>query len=161
MAYLDLTGFKASSIMPDEDVDALNTRYAAFFAAQLDNESAWIDARLRKRYDVPFASPYPKAVVRWLAALVTEKAYLKRGVDPNDQEMTSIFEAAKDARAEILEAADSDTGLFDLPLRADTTASGVSRGSPLSYSETSPYVWTDQQLAVGRVEDGARRGTGG
>lgn len=152
-AYLTLTEFKAASVMPDEDVDALNDRYPSFFATQLLNEAAAIDARLRKRYDSPFSAPYPLAVVRWLAALVTERAYLKRGVDPSDEQMAHIFEAAKEARAEILEAANSVDGLFDLPLRADTSESGISKGAPLSYSEQSPYVGFDRQRSTARTED--------
>jgi hypothetical protein len=161
VAYLTLAEFKSASVMPDEDVDALDARYPSFFDVQLENESAWIDARLRKRYAAPFESPYPKAVVRWLAALVTERAYKKRGVDPNDQQAADIVQDEADARAEILEAANSVDGLFDPPLRADTTGSGISKGGPLSYSEQSPYVWTDQQVEVARDEDSNGSGTGG
>jgi hypothetical protein len=153
MAYLDLSGFKNASVMPDEDVDALHDRYASFFETQLENESAWIDARLRKRYAAPFESPYPKAVVRWLATIVTELAYIKRGVDPNDEQITRIFEAAKEAREEVLEAANSVEGLFDLPLRSDTTATGIAKGGTRSYSEASPYAFTDVQGQRGREED--------
>lgn len=158
MAYLTLAEFKDASVMPDEDVDALDDRYPAFFGVQLANESARIDARLRKRYAVPFESPYPLAVVRWLAALVTERAYLKRGVDPNDAQMSRILEDAKDARTELEEAANSVEGLFDLPVRADSTSSGISKGGPLGYSEASPYVWKDAQREAGAEED--RNGVG-
>lgn len=160
-SYLTLAGFKAASVMPDEDIDALDARYPSFFDEQLENESAWIDARLRKRYGAPFASPYPKAVVRWLAAIVTERAYKKRGVDPNDQQAADLVQDAKDAKTEVLEAANSVEGLFDLPERADTTTSGISKGGPLSYSEQSPYVWKDVQANVARDEDRNGSGTHG
>jgi phage gp36-like protein len=161
VGYLTIATFKAASVMPDEDIDALDARYPSFLDEQLENESAWIDARLRKRYAAPFESPYPKAVVRWLAAMVTDRAYKKRGVDPNDLQAADLVQDAKDAKAEILEAANSETGLFDLPLRADTTGSGISKGGPLAYSEQSPYVWTDQQVEVARDEDSNGSGTGG
>jgi hypothetical protein len=161
VAYLTIEGFKAASVMPDEDVDALVARYPAFLDEQLDQFSAWIDARLRKRYAAPFAAPYPRAVVRWLAALVTERACLKRGVDPNDEQMQRILQDAADSRAEVLEAANGEEGLFDLPARADTTESGITRGGPLGYSEQSPYVWKDVQAASARDEDRNGRGSDG
>ena len=56
-----------------------------------------------------------------------------------------IVEAEAAAKSEVTEAADSEEGKFDLPLRQDTTATGVSKGGPLGYSEVSPYTWTDRQ----------------
>jgi len=56
------------------------------------------------------------------------------------------------AVAELKEAADSKDGLFDLPLRADTTATGVSKGGPRGYSEASPYTNLDRQRARRRNE---------
>lgn len=161
MSYLDLAGFKALSLMPDEDIDALEARYPGFVAAQLADRSGWIESRLRKRYAVPFALPYPDTVKGWLASIVTVRAYLKRGVDPTDEQWLEVKKQADDALAEIKEAADGELGLFDLPLRADTTATGISKGGPYVYSEQSPYVWTDQQADVGRSEDGARGGSHG
>ncbi len=158
-AYLTVLEFTPLSLMPDEDIDALELRYSAFLSAQLASRSAWIDSRLRKRYAVPFAAPYPDAVVGWLAALVTVRAYLKRGVNPNDEQWLLIKADADTAVAEIKEAADSETGLFDLPLRQDTTASGISKGAPMGYSEASPFVFTDRQVTTGRDEDRNGMGT--
>jgi hypothetical protein len=64
-----------------------------------------------------------------------------------------VQKAKDDALAWLKEAADAKDGLIDLPLRADTTASGISRGGPLAYTETSPYAWTDVQAETGRSED--------
>ena len=160
-AYLTVAAFKDLSVMPGEFVDELQTRYAGFLDAQLAYWSSWIDSKLRKRYAVPFASPYPTAVTGWLARIVTQRAWLRRGVGAQDEQWRTIEQEATDARAEVNEAADSEKGLFDLPLRADTSESGISKSGPLAYSEQSPYVWTDQQVDVGRQEDQSRRGSGG
>lgn len=144
--------------MPSEAVDELESVASGFLAAQLAAWSAWIDSRLSKRYATPFAAPYPIAVRMWLARIVTPRALQRRGVDANDEQYIDIRDDAKAAEAEVLEAANSEAGLFDLPLRGDTTATGISRGGPYSYSEASPYVWTDVQRSTGRDED---RGGGG
>jgi hypothetical protein len=115
-------------------------------AATLADEQAYIEDRLRKRYAIPFEAPVPPIVVRWLVRMVTATAYDRRGWNPSGLENERISKAADDARAELKEAADSKDGLFDLPVRADHPASsGVVMGGPLSYSETSPYVWADYQ----------------
>lgn len=144
--------------MPSEAVDELESVASGFLAAQLAAWSAWIDSRLSKRYATPFAAPFPIAVRMWLARIVTPRALQRRGVDANDEQYIDIRDDAKAAESEVLEAANSEVGLFDLPLRGDTTATGISRGGPLGYSETSPYVWTDIQRNAGIGED---RGGGG
>lgn len=159
MAYLTENEFLALTTMPSSTVDSLAVVSPGWIAQQLSYWSAQIDARLRKRYAAPFASPYPLAVQGWLARIVTVRCYLKNGVDPNDLQFAEIKADADAALAEIKEAADSNEGLFDLPLRADTTATGVSRGGPFGYSEASPYVWTDVQSDIGRSEDRSRGGS--
>lgn len=157
--YLTFDEFKSLSVMPGEDLDALEQVSPGWIDTQLEYWSAQIDSRLRKRYAAPFSSPYPIAVKGWLSRLVTVRAYLRRGVDPSDLQFAEIKADADAAVAEIKEAADANTGLFDLPLREDTTSTGVSKGAPMSYSEQSPFVWMDQQADIGRGEDGNRGGT--
>lgn len=161
MSYLDLDGFKELSTIPPEFVDEVEARQPGFVLRHLEANSALIDARLRKRYAAPFAHPYPIAVELWLARVTTIPVWMRRGVDPNDEQFVEAKEDATAAWAEIKEAADSNEGLYDLPLRADTSASGISRGGPWGYSEQSPYVWADEQAAIGRCEDAHGRGTGG
>lgn len=161
MAYLTVAGFKDFSLMPSALVDELEEIAAGFLDQQLESESRRIDSRLRKRYAVPFEAPVPVAVQGWLARIVTVRAFLKRGVDPTDAQFTEIKADADAAIAELKEAADSNEGLFDLPVRADSTATGISRGGPFGYSEASPYVWTDLQVATGRDEDRDGSGTHG
>jgi len=160
-AYLTLAEFKARSLMPQSDVEALETAASGWVDGQLEYYSRAIDARLRKRYSAPFAAPVPEAVREWLTRIVTVRCFLRRGVDPADPQFAAIADDATEARAEIKEAADSVEGLFDLPILDTADASGVSKGGPLSYTEASPYVWTDKQVDTGRDEDSNGEGTYG
>jgi hypothetical protein len=161
MAYLDVAAFKNESTMPDEFVDDLEGQYPGFLGAQLESRSRWLDARLRKRYAVPFVAPYPATLRDWLARIVTVRAWHKRGVDPSDQQYADAREDAAAAVEEVLEAANSEAGLFDLPVDDAADASAISKGAPLAYSEQSPYVGFDVQAEIGRGEDSAGSGTGG
>ncbi len=160
-SYLTFENFKSLSLMPSSDLDGLEQTSPGWIDSQLAYWSTQIDSRLRKRYAAPFSSPYPMAVQGWLSRLVTVRCYLKMGVRPSDEQFAEIKADADAAVAEIKEAADSVTGLFDLPLREDTTATGISKGAPLSHSQASPYVWTDVQADAARNEDQNRGGTYG
>jgi len=144
-AYLTVAELKGATLAPASYVDAIEAEEPGWTLGRLTTWSAWIDARLRKRYAAPFATPYPVTVTGWLAAIVTWEIYLKRGVNALDQQATDIRELATAAKAEVLEAANAVGGLFDLPLRANTTATGIALGEPLGYSEASPYTWTSEQ----------------
>jgi hypothetical protein len=160
-AYLTVAEFKTRAMMPPEYVDQIETRQAGWTLAQLEQFSRWIDSRLRKRYAVPFAEPYPEAVKSWLARLVTVRCFIRRGIDPTDLQFQMIEQDAKTTADEIREAAESQDGLFDLPLNGSTSATGISKGGPLVYSEQSPYVGFDLQGVMGRNEDSNGRGSGG
>lgn len=138
--------------MPQRDVDRLEVDEPGFLQSQLDDWSAEIDDRLRKRYAVPFASPTPRTVLRWLTKLVTREAYDKRGRNPSsEQDQSAIDGAAEQAERELREAADAKDGLFELPLRADQPdVSGVTVGEPLGRADADPYAWMDRQRATSR-----------
>jgi hypothetical protein len=145
MSYLTVAEFRDRTVMPQANVDALDDQEPGFLAAQIASAEAWINARLWKRYDVPFSSA-PEIVKSWVTILVTPAAYAKMGWQPSSEsDRESILVPAETARAEVKEAADSETGLFELPLRAGSTAEGISRGATLSYSEASPYTWQTEQ----------------
>lgn len=153
--YLTLAQFKTRSLMPSEDVEVLEQQAPGFVEARIAFHQGRINGRLTKRYAVPFASP-PEIVLGWLTDLVTFDCYKKRGWNPSSEQDAEIKADSDVAAAEVKEAADSQNGLFDLPLReADTGASGVSLGGPMGYSEASPYAWTTKQRDTGRSEDEA------
>lgn len=147
-SYMSVSEFRLRTIMPQSDVDQLEISDPGFLAQTLDDWSDEINARLSKRYDVPFAAPIPPTVLRWLNKLTTREAYAKRGYNPSaksDQE--SIEAAALRAETELAEAANSQTGLFELPTKP------LSRGGPSAYSEASPYKWYEEQLETAYGED--------
>lgn len=140
-SYLDVAGFKGLTIAPAVYVDQVDAIEAGWTLKQLTHWSSWLDARLKKRYAAPFNPASPPATVQgWLARIVTEELYLKRGIDATDEQWTRVQERAKEAKDEVKEAAESKDGLFELPLREDDpTVTGVTRGSPLVYTEAGPY----------------------
>ncbi len=152
-SYLTETEFRNLTLMPSGDVDDLFSRVPGFVAGQLELISSDVDARLRKRYACPFAAPVPTKVRAWCVRIATRVAYLKRGIDPNDLQWQAIALDAENAEKELVEAANSETGLFDLPLRADTASTGVRAAMPRAYTEASPYVHTDVQRETAREED--------
>jgi hypothetical protein len=165
--YLDIDGFKGLTLIPSGFVDDVEKVTPGWLDNQLEYWARWIDTRLRKRYASPFAAhdaapdSTPTSIQGWLARIVTVRVMLKRGVDPNDEQYITIASDAEAAMSEVLEAANSDEGWFDIPLRTDEDGSAITRGNPRSYSEQSPYVWTDEQENVGRNEDNSGRGSSG
>lgn len=157
-AYLTASEFGLLSLAPQSLLDEIEDASAGWIDAQLETQSRWIDARLSKRYAAPFESPYPEVVRAWLARLVTFRCYLRRGVDPTDAQMVEIKADRESALLEILEAANLETGLIELPLR-EGEGSGISRGNTQVYAEASPYVFADAQADIGRNEDSNRGGT--
>lgn len=162
-ALLDVSMFKARTLMTSGDVDELESVEPGWLAARLTINTSKIHARLAKRYETPFALPSgspriaqaPEIVLGWLVDLTTEEAYEKRGYNPSSEQDARIAARAAEARAELKEAADSESGLFDLPLRQDATGtSGVTLGGPFGYSEASPYAWTDAQRDAVRDQGG-------
>jgi hypothetical protein len=103
------------------------------------------------------ATAVPEAVLEWLTALVTVDLYRKRGVNPQDPTIVMVREDAERALAELKEAADSEMGLFDLPL-SDDVGSAIDTGGPKGYSEQSPYKWTDKEARAGSAEDARELG---
>lgn len=137
--------FTLRTVMPAEDVAYLESAFAGFLAARLAANTSRIYARLRKRYAVPFSAPVPEVALDWLTKITTVEAYQKRGWNTSDEQSKDIAGAAATAFEEIKEAADAEGGLFDLPLREDTTEEGVNKGGPFVYAEASPHEWLDVQ----------------
>jgi hypothetical protein len=159
MAYLTLEEFKLYSLIPPEFVDRVEVQNPGFIAAQLELSSAVIDSRLRKRYDAPFKEPYSLVLLSWLARLVTMSVWLRRGYSPTDEEARTYQDQYNQVQTDLKEAADSENGWLDLPLRQDTKQSGIVTQVPRVYSEAGPYVWTTKQRQRAREEDSNGGGT--
>lgn len=162
--YLDYDGFRDLTMIPQVFIDEVEATAPGWIEGQLEYWARWIDSRLRKRYNTPFAAyndspPTPVAIQGWLSRIVTLKVLTKRGVDPNDLQIEVLRDDHNAAIAEITEAADSEIGLFDLPTRTSEDGTEINRGGPQSYSEQSPYVHTDGQISTGQNEDNAGVGT--
>lgn len=158
--YLDLAGYKSHTAIRPEAVDEVESKRPGYIVTCLIANQAKIDARLRKRYAVPFQAPQPEIVLRWVVALTDPDTWLARGTSPNDPVIARYDERMTTALDEIKEAADSNTGLYDLPLAETTQATAVVSGGPLGYSEQSPYVAFDRQSSLARAEDSNQDGTG-
>lgn len=165
--YLDFATFRGLTTIPESYVDDVEKVSPGWVERQLEIGARWLDARLRKRYATPFAAfdalpaeaATPPTVQDWLTRIVTWRVMVRRGIDPNDLQTETIRDEHDTAKAEVLEAANSDEGWFDLPLRTDEDGSALRTSNPKAYSEQSPYVYTDEQRAVGRNEDEAGRGS--
>lgn len=143
--YLTPQEFVDRSPMPADDVRQLNDLAPAFLEALLREVSSRIDARLRKRYAVPFKSPVPEIVKGWVLRIATPRAYIRLGVNPSDMQFESLRVDADEAWKEIAEAADAQNGLYDLPLLAGSSSSGISTPATFGYSEATPYGFLDSQ----------------
>ena len=98
------------------------------------------------------ATPIPEAFLDWLTVLVSLDLYWKRGSNPQDPAVAALSERRLAVMKEVEEAANSQTGLFDLPL-ADGQTTAVTTGGPMGYSEASPYRAFDIELQRASRED--------
>lgn len=147
---LSLAEFKARSVIPSDQVDALEANRPGFTAKRISAWSRWIEARLRKRYVVPFPGDVPEIVLVWLVALVTRDVYAALGTTMlSDEERKSVADAAEGALTDLKEAADEENGLFDLPVRDDQDNSDLTEEAPIASADTSPYEWIDRQGSNG------------
>lgn len=158
-AYLTIATLKTSSIVADEWIDEVEDRYPGFIDQQIKLTSGWMDGRLRKRYPNAFVAPYADQIVQWCAAIIADKVMRKRGIDETDRQAEQYVDDRKRAEDEIKEAADGDKGLWDIPLRSDTEATGIAEPMPMSSSQASPYVWQDEQVCEAWYEDRNGRST--
>lgn len=155
-ALLTLAEFTVRTLAPESDVDNVEADAPGYLLGRLKTNTARIYARLRKRYPTAFVAPYAEACLDWLVCLTTFDLYMKRGVDPADQSIAHIKAEYDRANAELLEAANGETGLFDLPIDDTKDATAIAKGGPQVYTETSPYGWTTIQREDGRDEDRSR-----
>lgn len=152
---LTVETLKAGAGVALPSLDVVLTYSPTFIDASLVSRWEWIWSRLAKRYVE--VDPAPETVLRWQEAMVTWDCYRRRGYTPGSaQDENGIDGAKKLAEDQVLEAANGNDGLIELPVKP----SGVSVGAPLAYSETSPYVGAQIQACRGTAEDTRGRGTG-
>ena len=145
MAYFpDLATVKSHSIMPSGDIDGLNAAESGWILARALSLEGDINGRLRKRYAVPFATPIPEVVLNWLGALLDPEMYLKRGINPSDEQQARIEKRAESAEAKIKEAADAEkdctTSLYGRTRRTPESSSrkrSATLSSPPSPASTA------------------------
>ena len=144
MAYITtVLGYQDRSVLPAQYVTDLELIYPGWIVRNLADLSAWIDARLVKRYPIPFQAPFPPIVVRWLVQMQDLDSLLKMGVQTTDQQYVKVEEKATRATDEIKEAANAKDSLFGLPAIVDDNT--PNKGGPLGYAEVSPYDWFRNQ----------------
>lgn len=158
--YLTSAELKLLGSMPGPDVDLVESKYPGVTIATIRAVGGHFDSKLVKRYAIPFVPPYPEAIKLHVARAVAWLLWLKRGYNPAGK-LDELLKADNDASLAWLDqAADAQNGLVELPgVDGPLGGSNATKASPLSYSETSPYVWTDVQADVGRGEDSNRTGT--
>jgi hypothetical protein len=98
------------------------------------------------------ATPIPEEILDWLTVLTTGDAFDKRGTSPQDPVVARLAARELEVRAEVKEAADGQSGLFDLPTSADQD-SAIDSGSPFGCSTASPYASADRFSYRARSED--------
>jgi len=158
-AYLSKAEYSAQTWISDSWLVDAEARKAGVIDMVLAMESARIDSNLVKRYAIPFGSPAPFVVQRWLIQLVNVQIMLVIGVDQTDM-MYQVIQGQYDTALKELDlAANGEAGHFELPLKATDAKGGVVKGTPRSYTEHSPYVGWDDQGCRGRAEDRRRKGT--
>ncbi len=145
-SYLSQAEFARCSTMSDEAIIELEARYPGFLDRRLVLRSGEISSRLIKRYAVPLDMLDPPSVlVKWLVDLVTFDAFMKLGFNGGEGADGEIAKEKDLALEQIREAADAQSGLYELPLRASEDGSGITKSGPLAYSESSPYTAAKNQ----------------
>jgi hypothetical protein len=141
MPYLEsIAEFCRLSPFNEAQAAELELKRPGWLAANIQAVSEYIDARMRKRGDVPFLSPYPGPVRMWVAWILTPLAFDALGRRPSDDTQESISERAKLAEAQIIEAADPVKGLLVLPLQRNGAAPQATEPATYCYSEQSPFT---------------------
>jgi Protein of unknown function (DUF1320) len=136
--YVDRLYLSALALIPPGDyADVADEHLAQIIRAHQD----MVDSMLLKRYAVPFKEPVPPSIKYHLSALVFDHL---RGVigDVPSTATDRITLAANQARDYLRLAADSVTGLVELPLRqveGGPGKSGISRGGLKAITHRTPW----------------------
>lgn len=158
---LNLAGFRGLCPFP-ADVDLVEESNPGYIERWSAIRQGEIYDRLRKRYAVPFDANNPPAIMlKWLVFTLVLDVLTYRGYNPQSPDALIHQARYDESMAQQKEAADAKDGLFELPLLNDEKEQGVSRGGPIFYTESSPFVAADRQECEGRLEDEFGFGTYG
>lgn len=144
LSYVDLSRFRALSVLDSARVDDLEARRPGFVLAQCELRSRDVEDKLRLRYRIPFPERH-STIERWIVWLVNVEVAFAIGFDNIDTGVELLREAATKAETEIAAAANPAIPAINLPLVDRTDASAISKGGPRGYSESSPYTWISRQ----------------
>jgi hypothetical protein len=132
-AYLTLAQYRAITTVDGSVVDLCGTKGKSV-QRWLDLSSAHIRARLVKRYAIDWSEvenqPVPDKIIEWLILLVDIPVCKCAGATPEGRVDDWTREDEQRVNDELKEAADSETGLFELPLR-EPGASAATKGAPI------------------------------
>jgi hypothetical protein len=148
-SYLTFAEYKSASLVKDALIALVPQAKVEVWLGQ---QSALIRDRLTKRYAVDFndPGPVPATITKWLGWLVDYHVVDWTGGNPEGGELDLRKRLWDQAEAEIKEAAESEKGLIELPLR-NTDPLGVSainKGGPLVASNNTIYGFFDDQQAA-------------
>jgi hypothetical protein len=132
-SYLTLAEYRSITTIDGSIVDLCSAK-GKDVQRWLDLSSAHIRSRLVKRYAIDWSEvanqPTPDKIIQWLILLVDIPVCKCAGAIPEGRVDDWVREDEQKVEAEIKEAADSEGGLFELPLR-ETGPSAVSKGAPI------------------------------
>jgi Protein of unknown function (DUF1320) len=146
--YLTREQFLSRTIMPKSYIYDIESEQRDFTDLRLVAGSAKIDGMLRKRYLTPFyATPLtnppvvdaPEVVRDWLCDIANMDMWVRHAPAPTDEGFQFFLSRYNAAIAQILNAANAETGLWDLPLNSTDAATGIT-GGVISGSWSSPYA---------------------
>lgn len=147
--YVDIEYVGLIAPIPAKHLYAFEENHPGSFAAIALSVSRMFDARLSKRYAVPFDQADPPEALRFhVANVVAYNVWLKIGFDPGSEQDAYIKEARDESLAWLKEAADSEAGTVELPRKeADPVPaqSAITRSGPKSISDPSPFTWVSRQ----------------
>lgn len=161
--------FRRISLVPPAWVERVQTQLfpsepgqPSWVLEQCRLKQAWVYSRLDLNYDVQkFGDPVPAIIKQWIAYLVAADLLMLLGDEPNQEDIDRYEKRADQSRADIEAAANSETGLFSLPLKQGTSTDGAQRKTVRYTHTASPYVSLRMQRDRGRAEDESGTGTRG
>ena len=140
----DLKALSYFSAFNPENAAELEAKWPGKLQDLCSAASGWVDSRIGKRYVRPV--PNPPDIMRKLTAwLVEPEAFMALGIRPSDEQWILVQKHFEFTHEQLKEIAEAKDGLYDLPLSANDSSSGIVEPQTLSSSEQSPFTWRHKQ----------------